>query len=288
MQNSRQKIGAQPINMYKIYDHCRRIYLTAPNKKNNKAIFDKLAGMITMKEIKIDYWRLMIDFKIDKIRKNTARWKKFCSKMKNKETIKNKVKYKVEMIEENLKSSKLKITNILKEKLRAVIDQESAVVLDKWKKLTEDCCKKTMKVVRIGIETRKTWTAIMSKINNNVEIYIREKLEKEMIRKRKQKIKRLRHKWKLLIGIKIVEVSLKKISMAKAKLEWTGRWIRCEKSKGEIGVVIKRRITEWCNNALKRKTMLDNMLLSCANNMLRRIEEKKELLERRKFFERAI
>jgi hypothetical protein len=64
--------GARPYNRCQLYEQIRRVILTVPSKKNKKAVYDKLAGMIIAKHIKADYWKEMNKIRKKENTKNMA------------------------------------------------------------------------------------------------------------------------------------------------------------------------------------------------------------------------
>jgi hypothetical protein len=105
-------------------------------------------------------------------------------------------------------------------------------------------------------------------------------LEKKEARKKKQRTKKLRHKWKMLISKNSGNKKVNKLKRAKKKIWLIDKWNEFENVKMSIGKIIKERITDWCNRMTKRKNLLNDFLTSCAIKTRKKLDEKMLMLER--------
>jgi hypothetical protein len=167
-------------------------------------------------------------------------------------------------------TAKEKIVLTKKKKIREVIERRKGEVLNKWKEMSLKKIEKSKDDVKMKISIKNAWDRVIENIRTKMAQYIKKELEREKIRKRDQKLKRLRHKWIILITKKITK---KKEDVLKL-MEKREMLIKCWKGvvdvKRNIVNTIKNKLEECCEKVSMRKNVLNKFL----NNLCRKSERK--------------
>jgi hypothetical protein len=70
------------------------------------------------------------------------------------------------------------------------------------------------------------------------------------------------------------------LKRAESKLKWSSECVRFEERKFDIGETIERKIFEWCNAVTRRKLLMNEFVMKCANNVKKELQTCNERFEK--------
>jgi hypothetical protein len=212
------------------------------------------------------------------------KWAVLREEIIKKEKSKSILYFRNRILEKYLSEVKWIIKMTVEDEVRKAVEINKEVIMKNWQSLTSKMVEKLKYDVKIKVGARNLWNEVIKSAGEKMKTHIKKELEKEEVRKRKQKLKRLRHKWRGLLMKAMIQKKKKLLKLAEEREILITNWKKFEDVKKDIDKTIKIKLEDWYVGVLKRKNRMNEHLNKCTISIKEKIDEQVKLLERNEFF----